>query len=125
MVGVTGTDGKTSVTHFIAEALNAAQADSAAVIGTILGLGAPGLLQTATHTTPDAISVQKALANLQAQNFTSVAMEVSSHALDQGRVQGVGFDVAVLTNLTRDHLDYHGTVAAYAEAKRKLFHWRI
>ena len=122
MVGVTGTDGKTSVTHFIAEALNAAQADSAAVIGT-LGLGAPGLLQTATHTTPDAISVQKALANLQAQNFTSVAMEVSSHALDQGRVQGVEFDVAVLTNLTRDHLDYHGTVAAYAEAKRKLFHW--
>jgi UDP-N-acetylmuramoyl-L-alanyl-D-glutamate--2,6-diaminopimelate ligase len=122
MVGVTGTDGKTSVSHFIAEALNAAGAKDAVVIGT-LGIGLPGALQPATHTTPDALTVHRLLGELQAQGFGTVAMEVSSHALDQGRVNGIRFDVAVLTNLTRDHLDYHGTVEAYAEAKRKLFYW--
>ncbi|MEN9425284.1 MAG: hypothetical protein RL122_2667 [Pseudomonadota bacterium] len=124
MVGVTGTDGKTSVSHFVAEALNAAGADASrtAVIGT-LGIGLPGALQPATHTTPDALTVHTLLRDLQASGFGTVAMEVSSHALDQGRVNGIRFDVAVLTNLTRDHLDYHGTVEAYAEAKRKLFHW--
>lgn len=121
MVGVTGTDGKTSVTHFIAEALQAAQ-QPAAVIGT-LGIGTPGALQPATHTTPDALTVQRLLAQLRDDQFQAVAMEVSSHALDQGRVNAVAFDVAVLTNLTRDHLDYHGTVEAYAQAKRQLFHW--
>ncbi len=122
MVGVTGTDGKTSVTHFIAEALQAA-GDTAAVIGT-LGIGKPAALQPATHTTPNAIYVHSHLRQLKDAGFHSVAMEVSSHALDQGRVNSVTFDVAVLTNLTRDHLDYHGTVAAYAAAKRKLFHWQ-
>ncbi|MEZ5451939.1 MAG: UDP-N-acetylmuramoyl-L-alanyl-D-glutamate--2,6-diaminopimelate ligase [Thiothrix sp.] len=121
MVGVTGTDGKTSVSHFVAEALNA-DAHDAAVIGT-LGIGLPGALQPATHTTPDALTVHGLLRKLRTAGFASVAMEVSSHALDQGRVNGVRFDVAVLTNLTRDHLDYHGTVQAYADAKRKLFHW--
>lgn len=121
MVGVTGTDGKTSVSHFVAEALNAG-AHHTAVIGT-LGIGLPGDLQPATHTTPDALTVHSLLRGLQDDGFTCVAMEVSSHALDQGRVNGIRFDVAVLTNLTRDHLDYHGTVEAYAEAKRKLFHW--
>lgn len=121
MVGVTGTDGKTSVTHFIAEALQAA-GQTAAVIGT-LGIGTPGALQAATHTTPDALTVQRLLAELHRDQFHAVAMEVSSHALDQGRVNEVAFEVAVLTNLTRDHLDYHGTVEAYAQAKRQLFHW--
>lgn len=122
MVGVTGTDGKTSVSHFVAEALNADAAPQAAVLGT-LGIGVPGTLRPATHTTPDALSVHRLLHDLRADGFKHVAMEVSSHALDQGRVNGVRFNVAVLTNLTRDHLDYHGTVEAYAEAKRKLFHW--
>ena len=121
MIGVTGTDGKTSVTHFIAEAMQSLGKQSA-VMGTI-GIGRPGALQTATHTTPDAISVHAHLKELMAVNIDMVAMEVSSHALDQGRVNAVNFDIAVLTNLTRDHLDYHHTEAAYAEAKRKLFHW--
>ncbi|HPQ95805.1 MAG TPA: Mur ligase family protein, partial [Thiolinea sp.] len=119
VVGVTGTDGKTSVTHFIAEAL-AACGQSSAVIGT-LGSGIPGALGSATHTTPDAIEVQALLATFRAQGYQSVSMEVSSHALVQGRIEGVQFDTAVLTNLTRDHLDYHGSEAAYAQAKRRLF----
>ncbi|WP_298608712.1 UDP-N-acetylmuramoyl-L-alanyl-D-glutamate--2,6-diaminopimelate ligase [uncultured Thiothrix sp.] len=121
VIGITGTDGKTSTTHFIAEAL-AYLNEQAAVLGT-LGVGKPGALEKGTHTTPDAIQVQKQFNDLKQQGFKTVAMEVSSHALDQGRVHGVQFDVAVLTNLTRDHLDYHGTVEAYAEAKRKLFYW--
>jgi len=121
VVGVTGTDGKTSVTHFIAEAQNALD-KQAAVLGTI-GVGKPGELESTTHTTPDAVQVHARLRSLLEQGFDSVAMEVSSHALDQARVGGVKFEVAALTNLTRDHLDYHGTVEAYAEAKRKLFHW--
>ena len=121
VIGITGTDGKTSTTHFIAEALDYLD-EQAAVLGT-LGVGKPGALAKGTHTTPDAIQVQKQFNDLKQQGFKTVAMEVSSHALDQGRVNGVQFDVAVLTNLTRDHLDYHGTVEAYAEAKRKLFHW--
>ncbi|MFZ1387590.1 MAG: UDP-N-acetylmuramoyl-L-alanyl-D-glutamate--2,6-diaminopimelate ligase [Thiolinea sp.] len=121
VIGVTGTDGKTSTTYFIAEALGYL-GEQAAVLGT-LGVGKPGSLAKGTHTTPDAIQVQKQFNDLKQQGFKTVAMEVSSHALDQGRVNGVQFDVAVLTNLTRDHLDYHGTVEAYAEAKRKLFHW--
>lgn len=121
VIGITGTDGKTSTTHFIAEAL-AYLNEQAAVLGT-LGVGKPGALEKGTHTTPNAIQVQKQFNDLKQQGFKTVAMEVSSHALDQGRVNDVQFDVAVLTNLTRDHLDYHGTVEAYAEAKRKLFHW--
>ncbi len=121
VVGVTGTDGKTSVTHFIAAALQAL-GQQAGVIGT-LGIGRPAALQVATHTTPDAISTQSHLRALSDTGFTSVAMEVSSHALDQGRVVGVNFSIAVLTNLSRDHLDYHITEQAYADAKRKLFYW--
>ena len=117
MVGITGTDGKTSVSHFMAQAIN-----NCAVIGTI-GLGLLDNLQKATHTTPDVINVHKNLLAMKQQGVATVAMEVSSHALDQGRVAGVAFDVAVLTNLTRDHLDYHKTVEAYADAKEKLFHW--
>ncbi|MCL4169185.1 UNVERIFIED_CONTAM: hypothetical protein GTU68_026427, partial [Idotea baltica] len=119
IVGITGTDGKTSVSHFIAQAMNAS-GGSCAVIGT-LGIGHPDALEKATHTTPDVISVHRILQRLVKRGSRCVAMEVSSHALDQQRVAAVDFDVAVLTNLTRDHLDYHGTVDAYADAKAKLF----
>ncbi len=119
MVGITGTDGKTSVSHFLAQAMNVS-GGSCAVIGT-LGIGNPNALEKATHTTPDVITVHESLQRLSKRGSRCVAMEVSSHALDQQRVAGVGFDVAVLTNLTRDHLDYHGTVEAYADAKARLF----
>ncbi len=117
MVGITGTDGKTSVSHFMAQAIN-----DCAVIGTI-GLGLLDNLKKATHTTPDVIKVHENLQLIKQQGINTVAMEVSSHALDQGRVLGVNFNVAVLTNLSRDHLDYHKTLEAYADAKEKLFHW--
>jgi UDP-N-acetylmuramoyl-L-alanyl-D-glutamate--2,6-diaminopimelate ligase len=120
MIGVTGTDGKTSCCHFIAQALNSDDR-RCGVIGT-LGYGLYDELSVATHTTPDALTVQQALSSMQQKGARCVVSEVSSHAMDQQRVRGVNFDLAVLTNLTRDHLDYHGNVEAYAEAKRKLFH---
>ncbi|MGB5443692.1 MAG: UDP-N-acetylmuramoyl-L-alanyl-D-glutamate--2,6-diaminopimelate ligase [Gammaproteobacteria bacterium] len=120
VIGVTGTDGKTSVSHFIAQALNSGDR-RCGVIGT-LGYGLYGELSSATHTTPDALTVQQSLYDMQQQGARCVVAEVSSHAMDQGRVRGVDFDIAVLTNLSRDHLDYHGNVEAYACAKRKLFH---
>ncbi len=120
MIGVTGTDGKTSCSHFIAQALDS-EDRRCGLIGT-LGYGLYGELSTATHTTPDALTTQQALLSMQQGGARCVVAEVSSHAMDQGRVRGVYFDLAVLTNLTRDHLDYHGNVEAYAEAKRKLFH---
>jgi UDP-N-acetylmuramoyl-L-alanyl-D-glutamate--2,6-diaminopimelate ligase len=120
MIGVTGTDGKTSCSHFIAQALDSDDR-RCGVIGT-LGYGLFDELSTATRTTPDALTVQRALLAMQQDGARCVVAEVSSHAMDQGRVRGVDFDLAVLTNLTRDHLDYHGNVEAYAEAKRKLFH---
>ena len=118
-VGVTGTDGKTSCTHFIAQALHAS--DSACgLIGT-LGAGLFDALDPATHTTPDPISLQALLAGMRGQGAHAVVMEVSSHALDQARAGGVHFDVAVLTHVSRDHLDYHGSEDAYRAAKRRLF----
>lgn len=117
--GVTGTDGKTSVAHILAQALDD-QDLRAGYIGT-LGYGLVGALRKTAHTTPDAIHLQAHLAELQAQKLRWLALEVSSHALDQGRVEGVSFDVAIFTNLTRDHLDYHGDLEAYAAAKRRLF----
>ncbi len=119
VIGVTGTNGKTSVTHFIAQLLRRA-GRSAAVIGTI-GQGVPGALQETLNTTPDVISLHKALADLYHGGMTEVAMEVSSHALDQRRVASVRFAAAVFTNITRDHLDYHRTFERYAAAKRRLF----
>ncbi len=118
-VGITGTDGKTSVSHFIAQALQQNNEPSS-VIGTI-GNGLLNNLQAATHTTPDVIDVHKILADNVQKNATSVAMEVSSHGLHQRRVDGVEFDVAVLTNLGRDHLDYHDDLDAYKAAKQLLF----
>ncbi|HEY9199576.1 MAG TPA: UDP-N-acetylmuramoyl-L-alanyl-D-glutamate--2,6-diaminopimelate ligase [Gammaproteobacteria bacterium] len=119
VVGVTGTDGKTSCTHFIAQALHAPES-TCGLVGT-LGYGFYGALRAGLHTTPDALTLQQELAALRDAGAAAVAMEVSSHGLDQGRAANVDFDVAVLTNLSRDHLDYHGSEAAYAEAKRRLF----
>lgn len=123
VVGVTGTDGKTSVSHFIAQCLDGmrrSEGRGCGLIGT-LGNGFYGELAAPTHTTPDAIRIQALLADFQARGAGYVAMEVSSHGLDQGRVNGVAFDTAVLTNLGRDHLDYHVNVAAYRAAKQRLF----
>jgi UDP-N-acetylmuramoyl-L-alanyl-D-glutamate--2,6-diaminopimelate ligase len=118
-VGITGTDGKTSTAHLLAQAFDRLDVPCA-YFGTI-GYGRLGVLQEASHTTPDAVRVQALLAAQRDDGVKACAMEVSSHALHQSRVGGITFDVAVLTNVGRDHLDYHGTVEAYAEAKRQLF----
>ncbi|MBI3571315.1 MAG: UDP-N-acetylmuramoyl-L-alanyl-D-glutamate--2,6-diaminopimelate ligase [Gammaproteobacteria bacterium] len=166
VVGVTGTNGKTTCTQLLAQALDhmescestlgsppspsgrgnegegrtplplspapspakgegseplrARGARRCAIIGT-LGSGFPGALNASIHTTPDAVTVQRLMADFLGQGAARVAMEVSSHALEQGRVNGVLFHVAVFTNLTRDHLDYHGDMTAYGLAKAKLF----
>ncbi len=122
MVGITGTNGKTSTSHWIAHALNEA-GQQCALIGT-LGNGFVGALQASANTTPDAIRVHGLLADYLRDGAQAVAMEVSSHALSQGRVNAVRFDVAMLTNLSRDHLDYHGDMQRYADTKRKLFDWQ-
>ena len=119
MVGVTGTNGKTTCSHWLAQAFTALGRQSA-VVGT-LGNGLLSSLSKTSNTTPDAIVLHGLLADYLAQKTKVVAMEVSSHGLDQGRVNGVAFDIAVFTNLTRDHLDYHGDMQAYGEAKKKLF----
>ncbi|MDR3386967.1 MAG: UDP-N-acetylmuramoyl-L-alanyl-D-glutamate--2,6-diaminopimelate ligase [Rudaea sp.] len=119
VIGVTGTNGKTSIVQLLAAALESLGA-RAATIGT-LGAGMAGALAAGERTTPDAVSVQALLAKFRDAGATHAAMEVSSHALDQGRVNAVTFEVAVFTNLSRDHLDYHGTMQAYGAAKAKLF----
>lgn len=119
--GITGTNGKTSCSQWLAQVLDFV-GKRCAVVGTV-GNGFMGSLEPTTHTTPDALTVQGLLARYLKQGATHVAMEVSSHGLQQGRVNGTQFDVAVLTNLTRDHLDYHGTMDAYARAKERLFSW--
>lgn len=121
VIGVTGTNGKTSCSHWLAQALNHLGRKSA-VIGT-LGNGFPEHLTQAINTTPDPILLQRSLADYLAAGANNIAMEVSSHALAQGRVSGMKFDVALLTNLSRDHLDFHGDMQAYAAAKRLLFIW--
>ncbi|MCL4652912.1 UDP-N-acetylmuramoyl-L-alanyl-D-glutamate--2,6-diaminopimelate ligase [Burkholderia multivorans] len=121
-IGVTGTNGKTSCTQWIAAALTALH-QPCAIIGT-LGSGMPGHLVPTGFTTPDAPQLQRSLAQLRDGGAQAVAMEVSSHALHQGRVNGTAFDIAVFTNLTQDHLDYHRTFEAYEAAKAKLFAWR-
>ena len=119
--GVTGTNGKTSTVQLIAQALTLHGA-SVGTIGT-LGAGLYGQHVAGERTTPDVVAVHRLLAQLRDAGATYAAMEVSSHALEQGRVADVAFRVAVFTNLTRDHLDYHGTMQAYGAAKAKLFHW--
>jgi UDP-N-acetylmuramoyl-L-alanyl-D-glutamate--2,6-diaminopimelate ligase len=119
-IGVTGTNGKTSSTFWIAQIL-AAAGRPCAVVGT-LGAGMPPApLDRTGLTTPDAATLQRCLRQLIDGGAVAVAMEVSSIGLDQGRVDGVAFDVALFTNLTRDHLDYHPTMAAYRDAKARLF----
>lgn len=116
--GVTGTNGKTSCTQFIARALQAN--GPCGVIGT-LGNGLAGALEPTRHTTPDAVTLQALLAQMLTRGATAVAMEVSSHGLDQRRVNGVLFKCAVFTNLSRDHLDYHSDMESYGQAKARLF----
>jgi UDP-N-acetylmuramoyl-L-alanyl-D-glutamate--2,6-diaminopimelate ligase len=121
MVGITGTNGKTSVAHWVAQTFSQLGRKTA-VIGTV-GNGFPGALTPALNTTPDAIELQQRLAHFRQQGATACAMEVSSHGLAQGRLNGTQFSVAVLTNLSRDHLDYHGDMDSYAAAKARLFSW--
>jgi UDP-N-acetylmuramoyl-L-alanyl-D-glutamate--2,6-diaminopimelate ligase len=119
VVGVTGTNGKTSCVQLLAQAWTLL-GHRAATIGT-LGAGVHGQLLEGERTTPDAISVHALLARFRDDGVSHVAMEVSSHALVQGRVAAVEFEAAAFTNLTRDHLDYHGSMEAYGAAKAKLF----
>jgi UDP-N-acetylmuramoyl-L-alanyl-D-glutamate--2,6-diaminopimelate ligase len=118
MFGVTGTNGKTSCTHFIAQAL-ASLNIPCGLIGT-LGSGLYGRLVETGLTTPDAIMTQAALRQCVDQGAKAVAMEVSSHSIDQGRVNHIPFNVGVFTNLTQDHLDYHGDMQRYAAVKRRF-----
>ena len=119
VVGVTGTSGKTSVVNFTRQ-LWERLGRRAASLGT-LGLLAPGFERPGALTTPDPIELHRDLAALVRTGITHLAMEVSSHALDQRRVDGVRFAAAAFTNLSRDHLDYHGTIEAYRAAKLRLF----
>jgi UDP-N-acetylmuramoyl-L-alanyl-D-glutamate--2,6-diaminopimelate ligase len=120
IVGITGTDGKSSVTHLLTQALTRI-GKSCASIGT-LGYGIGNQLTPDSLTTPDVVTLQSRLHHFRQQRCEYVVMEVSSHALEQYRVNGCDFDIAVLTNLGRDHLDYHGDQASYAAAKARLFH---
>jgi UDP-N-acetylmuramoyl-L-alanyl-D-glutamate--2,6-diaminopimelate ligase len=114
VIGITGTNGKTSCSQFLGQMLN-----DCGIIGT-LGWGEWGRLRKTLNTTPDALAVQAILAALLTDNKHTVAMEVSSHGLEQGRVNGVHFKAAVFTNISRDHLDYHGSMEAYVQAKLSL-----
>jgi UDP-N-acetylmuramoyl-L-alanyl-D-glutamate--2,6-diaminopimelate ligase len=118
-IGVTGTNGKTSCSQWIAQALGAS-GRRCGVIGT-LGVGFPDALAPNPNTTPDAIVLQRSLRDFVAAGAQAAAMEVSSIGLDQGRVNGTQFAIALFTNLSRDHLDYHRDMEAYGEAKAKLF----
>ncbi|MDD5579106.1 MAG: UDP-N-acetylmuramoyl-L-alanyl-D-glutamate--2,6-diaminopimelate ligase [Methylobacter sp.] len=114
IIGITGTNGKTSCSQFLSQLL-----DDCGVIGT-LGWGEWGKLHNTLNTTPDALAIQKILAELLMNEKTTVAMEVSSHGLEQGRVNGIEFKGAVFTNISRDHLDYHPSMEAYVQAKLTL-----
>ncbi len=120
VIGVTGTDGKTSIAHFLAQCLDAYDVHCG-VLGT-LGNGFINDLHSTGLTTVDALSVQKTLAEIQQAGARHVVMEVSSHGLDQGRVNGVAFTTAVFSNMASDHLDYHGTQDNYVAAKKRLFY---
>ncbi|MES9969697.1 MAG: UDP-N-acetylmuramoyl-L-alanyl-D-glutamate--2,6-diaminopimelate ligase [Candidatus Thiodiazotropha sp.] len=117
--GITGTNGKTSISQLLAHALMGEI--PCGIMGT-LGVGLPGQLTPTGYTTPDAVTLQKHLHALLEQGAAAVSMEVSSHALDQGRAGAVAFDCAIFTNLSRDHFDYHGSLENYAAAKQRLFH---
>jgi UDP-N-acetylmuramoyl-L-alanyl-D-glutamate--2,6-diaminopimelate ligase len=114
IIGITGTNGKTTCSLVLAQLL-----PDCAIIGT-LGWGEANRLNTTENTTPDVITIQKILGHLVDQNKKNVVMEVSSHGLEQGRTNGVEFNGVIFTNITRDHLDYHGSMEAYVQAKLKL-----
>lgn len=121
VTGVTGTNGKTTVASLLAGVLHDVPARApCGLIGT-LGYGLYGKTRPGAHTTPDALTLQGLLAEFRAQRVRSVVMEASSHGLEQGRVNAVPFHTAIFTNLSRDHLDYHSDMTAYAAAKRRLF----
>jgi UDP-N-acetylmuramoyl-L-alanyl-D-glutamate--2,6-diaminopimelate ligase len=120
-VGVTGTNGKTSTVQLLAQAWTL-RGQKVGTVGT-LGAGIWPKIVPTGFTTPLVLRMHALLAELRDEGAQAVAMEVSSHALDQGRVDGVHFDVGVFTNLTRDHLDYHGDMASYGAAKARLFDW--
>lgn len=120
--GVTGTNGKTSITQWLAQAADLL-GEKTAIVGTV-GNGFWGALEETTHTTPAPVDVQTLLYRFRKAGATAAAMEVSSHGLDQSRVNGVSFTGAIFTNLTRDHLDYHGTMEAYGAIKSRLFYWQ-
>jgi UDP-N-acetylmuramoyl-L-alanyl-D-glutamate--2,6-diaminopimelate ligase len=119
ITGITGTNGK-STTAFLVESILTAAGKKSALIGTI-EYHVAGKVLPAPHTTPEALELNRILSQALGQGATDAVMEVSSHALAQERVYGVPFDVAVFTNLTRDHLDYHHTMEEYFAAKRRLF----
>ncbi|MFK7994161.1 MAG: UDP-N-acetylmuramoyl-L-alanyl-D-glutamate--2,6-diaminopimelate ligase [Granulosicoccus sp.] len=121
MVAVTGTDGKTTVCRFIAQALTANH-QPCGYVGT-LGWGVGDALEPTDLTTPDSCTLRRILATMRDQGAQFVALEASSHGIAEGRLDGLALDIAVLTNLGRDHLDYHGTVEAYRATKERLFHW--
>ena len=118
LIAITGTNGKTTVSQFIAHAL----AGRCAVIGT-LGAGFHGALEETGFTTPEATTLMRLLAEFRRLGATACALEASSIGIEEGRMNGALVDVAVFTNFTRDHLDYHGSMEAYAAAKEKLFAW--
>ena len=119
MVGVTGTNGKTTTTHLIEYFLNQAE-QKTAILGTLYTRW-PGHEKTAVHTTPFSVDLQKELASAQQAGCQNAVMEISSHALAQKRAWGIPFEVSVFTNLTQDHLDYHKDLDDYFEAKALLF----
>ena len=119
LIGITGTNGKTTTTYLI-EAILAAAGKPAAVLGTISYRFGTTTIQ-ASHTTPESTELQQAFRQLSEAGAEAFVMEVSSHALEQKRVDGCHFDVGIFSNLTRDHLDYHGTMESYLEAKSRFF----
>ncbi|OGT53087.1 MAG: UDP-N-acetylmuramoyl-L-alanyl-D-glutamate--2,6-diaminopimelate ligase [Gammaproteobacteria bacterium RIFCSPHIGHO2_12_FULL_42_13] len=118
IIGVTGTNGKTSCSHFIASVLQKLHIPCG-IIGTI-GIGFHNQLQPALLTTPDVVSLQNYFREFVNKGAKAIAMEVSSHGIAQGRVKDIDFDIGIFTNLTRDHLDYHGSMEAYAAVKQSF-----
>lgn len=118
LIAITGTNGKTTISQFVARAF----AKPCAVIGT-LGAGFPGALLETGFTTPEATTLMRYLAEFREQRAAACALEASSIGIEEGRMNGARVDVAIFTNFTRDHLDYHGSMEAYAAAKAKLFSW--
>ena len=119
LIGITGTNGKTTTTYLI-EAILAAAGMPAAVLGTISYRFGTTQIE-ASHTTPESTELQAAFRRLADAGAKAFVMEVSSHALEQKRVDGCHFDVGIFSNLTRDHLDYHKTMESYLESKQRLF----